>query len=109
MRAPMNAPIQQWERISPQRRRKYISIEAVFISALGLTGALAISVVCLCLPAVGVSVTGVTAIESALGYTQVRMKPMLVVQEVNKKRLFVTSSSWQRSLTHLLAEESLAE
>lgn len=35
--------------------------------ALGLTGALAISVVCLCLPAVGVSVTGVTAIESALG------------------------------------------
>lgn len=37
------------------------------------------------------------------------MKPMLVVQEVNKKRLFVTSSSWQRSLTHLLAEESLAE
>lgn len=44
-----------------------LGIEAVFISALGLTGALAISVVCLCLPAVGVSVTGLTAIELALG------------------------------------------
>ena len=44
-----------------------LGIEAVFIFALGLTGALAISVVCLCLPAVGVSVTGLTAIESALG------------------------------------------
>lgn len=44
-----------------------LGIEAVFISALCLTGALAISVVCLCLPAVGVSVTDLTAIESALG------------------------------------------